>query len=645
MAQTNGHHDRRHRRRRSRRHRSSVAIIVGAVIALLAGCAGTSSPWPGGTWRPGPETYGVTIRYDVPIRMSDGVTLYANVGYPADPETGARAEGTFPVLLSQNPYTPVITPDPYLITRGYIYVVMDVRGTTERSKAPVEPDAQFFGPRNAQDGVEAVDFVAHHLDGSNGVVGLTGCSFLGINQLFTAAKLGPGSPVKAMVPACASLGYETFFDGGIPSQTMGAFGIVPFGSAWNIALNGGFAKDLHDEVDAGGDAAFNRRFWRLRNAVDEAQAIVDSDIPALLWTGWGALEVQGAVDLYAALQNASAGRDPYAAMRAGQPVTGRYQLVVGELFHGGGLDLSFQLQWFDHWLKGEDNGIDRTLTPMHLYELGTGRWVNTDRLPIESSTAFHLDAAGGLTRQVPAPSTADLRWAQPEEAGASLTTTSAPLDRTMSVAGPVSASVYASSTSTNLELIATLDDVAPDGTATKVADGSLIGSLRELDRAKSWFDADGHLIKPYHPYSHDEPLLPGQVQRFDIKMDTALHSVPAGHSLRLTLTTQAPASSCGFGNAIGVVGPASPCYPTKPQVAALTGSTTTIHTGGRQASVVAIPLVEPTKLAETLACVTPTSVVVPEPMQWDGGVHTARDRFADSLACLAVLGANDPRSS
>ena len=73
-------------------------------------------------------------------------------------------------------------------------------------------------------------------------------------------------------------------------------------------------------------------------------------------------------------------------MSTGQPVTGRYQLVVGPWFHNPAtLGLTFQqmqLAWFDRWLKGIHNGIDRTRTPLHAFELGTSRWINLARWPV-----------------------------------------------------------------------------------------------------------------------------------------------------------------------------------------------------------------------------------------------------------------------
>ena len=70
--------------------------------------------------------------------MSDGITLRADIHYPTDPATGEPASGRFPVLLSMTPYGKKAPPPaaqigggatPYLIRRGYIEVMADVRGT------------------------------------------------------------------------------------------------------------------------------------------------------------------------------------------------------------------------------------------------------------------------------------------------------------------------------------------------------------------------------------------------------------------------------------------------------------------------------------------------------------------------------------
>ena len=127
---------------------------------------------------------------DIPVRMDDGVVISTEVVYPTDPATGARAAGTFPVLLTQNPYgtarSDPTAPGDYFVQRGYIYVASAVRGTGASGG-----QVSWFGQRQGQDGAELVNWAAHSLSGSDGRVGLDGCSYLGVDQWFTAAAVGP----------------------------------------------------------------------------------------------------------------------------------------------------------------------------------------------------------------------------------------------------------------------------------------------------------------------------------------------------------------------------------------------------------------------------------------------------------------------
>src|SRR5262245_44356117 len=88
-----------------------LALVAAMVVTVPVGSpaagaeiVGGSTPWPGGTWQPDAATYGMTVDANVELPMDDGVVLIANVGYPADPATGQKASGTFPVLLTQSPY-------------------------------------------------------------------------------------------------------------------------------------------------------------------------------------------------------------------------------------------------------------------------------------------------------------------------------------------------------------------------------------------------------------------------------------------------------------------------------------------------------------------------------------------------------------
>ncbi len=87
--------------------------------------------------------------------------------------------------------------------------------------------------------------------------------------------------------------------------------------------------------------------------------------------------------------------------------------------------------------------------------------------------------------------------------------------------------------------MATLEDVAPDGTATPITTGALLGSLRAVDASKSWTEPDGRMILPYHPYTAQskQPVPTGTVTRFDIEIRPTFADLAAGHRLRLNLTT------------------------------------------------------------------------------------------------------------
>jgi predicted acyl esterase len=120
-----------------------------------------------------------------------------------------------------------------------------------------------------------------------------------------------------------------------------------------------------------------------------------------------------------------------------------------------------------------------------------------------------------------------------------LTYTTAPLQQDTVLGGPVDATIYATSTTPQTELVATLEDVAPDGTATPITTGALLGSLRAVDSSRSWTTPDGRLLLPYHPYTvQSKQAVPaGLVTRFDIEIRPTFAEIAAGHRLRLTLTT------------------------------------------------------------------------------------------------------------
>jgi putative CocE/NonD family hydrolase len=599
----------------------------------------------------------VATTRNVAVTMSDGTVLRADVYFPVDRRTGAAAAGPFPVILTQTPYgksSATVTgfasglagAATGLVQRGYLDVVADVRGTGDSHGT-----WDLFAPVQAQDGAELVRWAAR-LPHADGRVGLLGGSYLGINQLLTAAAVGPHSPLKAIFPIIAgndlyrdiayfggALGEE--FDALFLGLTMGLHTAMPV-----ISTTGVSRDDLADlasvEADHAGtlasfDAAtvldsqlegpfaYDEAYWQARNPRNVLRRVVDNGVPAFLVGGWYDLFQRGEPLNFSGLQNAYFHRPVGAPMPPGAAVTARYQLLMGPWYHvtaGTGIDMTrLELQWFDHWLKGRDTGITKTSTPLHVEDLATGRYFDTARYPFDSTqpARWYLQAANGLSPRkpsggsdpiafVPATSPCDR---QTEQWGAgfgalafgasepcarddrtlglgpgAVQYTTAPFTHDMVLAGPVGATLYATSTRPETFLDVTLEDVAPDGASSSLTSGGLVGSFRAVDGAQSWIAEDGSLLVPYHPYTKASqvPVPTGKVTRFDLEVFPTFTRLATGHRLRATITTN-DSPHVGF---------------TPAQLANLVGGTYAIEHNPTAASYLTLPLAPAS--AYTRAC-------------------------------------------
>jgi uncharacterized protein len=598
------------------KHVVSKLVLGPALVLVASGAlfAGTAL-----AWSPEPASYGVSEQQNVPVTMTDGTVLRVNVYYPATP-AGAIAPGPFPVLLTQTPYGKDTAggvagggtgEDSYLVQRGYIDVVADVRGTGDSGG-----EFGFFDPAQQQDGATLVRWAAR-LPHSDGKVGLYGDSYLGINQLLTVGQLGPNSPVKAIFPVISAndLYRDTAFDGGLIDIEFGALYVGLTGSLNEVNPVAENPADPLDTLEVelqhtadlssfdlplllntsfDGDQAYDGTYWQARSPIAALQQVVRDHVPAYLVGGWYDIFQRGEPLNFSGLQNLLAGRSVYGPMSPSSPSSGRYQLLMGPWYHLTASSQDFDptmLAWFDRWLKDEPTGIDQTTTPAHLYLLGADKYVNVTRWPPPGlqPTTWYLGAGpsgsgapsqndGTLTQTAPsaatgsdqvlyvganAPCSRELeQWsmgafidvtspsnpngdpcaqndALTETGPGALTYTSAPFAQDTVLGGPVDATIYATSTRPDTEWVATLEDVAPDGTATPITTGALLGSLRDGDASRSWTTPDGRMILPYHPYTlqSKQPVTPGAVTRFDIEIRPTFADIVAGHRLRLTLTT------------------------------------------------------------------------------------------------------------
>ncbi|MFF0542030.1 CocE/NonD family hydrolase [Nocardia thailandica] len=434
-------------------YRGRLAVLVATVVAAAAALA-----WaPTGQAAParaeldaqftathtGPQQYpNVFIEWDVPVTMSDGTVLKANVYHPADASGQPIAERT-PTIVNLTPYTKLVTNvadsalsvpgltdvlnpilqnldfsafgfsslsdmlkvlpgggartfavDRNLIRAGYTQVVVDVRGTGFS-----QGTWQVFGEREQLDGVEVVDWAAAQ-PWSNGRIGMSGVSYSGISQLQTAER--KPAALKAIFPVVP--GSDLIRDVAAPGGALG-IGFIP---AWLLAVDG--TKLLPDLV-----SLFSGRFdttWlgdRIRDpftffnvliaalstpSVDQVPpdlaAILDdqSDIRTA-WVGDPA-QVDVPTFLYGGWHDIFAYSTPRIYDAVNVPAAQK-KLVMDNNLHvtlssGVGrpgapaaLDV-LQRAWFDKWLKDVDNGVDG-YDQVTLWQQGSEQWVSGTEFP------------------------------------------------------------------------------------------------------------------------------------------------------------------------------------------------------------------------------------------------------------------------
>jgi putative CocE/NonD family hydrolase len=518
------------------------------------------------------------------------------------------------VLLTQTPYgagldaianagsAGLVGASAYLVARGYIGVEMDVRGTGAS-------DGTFglFDPVQAQDGALITHWAAK-LPHANGEVGLFGPSYLGIDQFRTAVDAGPGSPIKAMFPIVSSteLYRDIVTAGGVPQIEFNLpyeLALVPSLNLVNPILEAGptlvsaltrhlaalltIAVPQIANIASGGSEAYDGPYWQVRSPVSYLRQIVADKIPAFLVGGWFDLFQRGEPLNYSGFQNAYRRRPVLASMRPHQPVTGRYQLIDGPVYHATtgsvsyrGLDLNgLELAWFDRWLKGIKTGIDQTSTPLHVYDLGTNTYREASRYPFDQAkpTTYYFNAGGALSPGRPTTSGGSdsilfagasigcsnsteqwsaglislalgfLKLKNPCITDASLSQigpwtvnyTTPPFTTPTTLAGPIGATIYAKANTRDTLWVVSISDVGPDGKSRQITQGVLDGSLRALNMTNTWMGAGGRPILPYHPYTKasQTPVVPGQITRYDVEIFPTFDTLLPGHRLRVTVAS------------------------------------------------------------------------------------------------------------
>lgn len=511
----------------------------------------------------------VIAQPNVAVPMRDGVVLRANVFRP---DHG----GPYPVLVMRTPYGKRSGGVDRYVKAGYIVVSQDARGRYA-SDGKWESFVR-FETHDAEDGYDTVEWAAK-LPGSTGKVGTFGASY----NAFLQWRLAPLRPPSLVAMAAFSIParYTDLEGPGTirPGRRLhwwvtnmapdmrrktGRAGTHTNGEMrklWNAGESEKWLYflpwlDLPQEAfEYETDAV---QYW-LKNPHTDPwklhEDVPEIAVPNLDIIGWydhcnGDMLLNRAMMTQAKTEVARSGSrtiiGPWAHV-------GRGARRYGNIDFGPNAPMdcvALEIQWFDYWLKGKQNGIDKT-APVRIFVTGDNQWRDEQQWPLERAKekVFYLASEGNANTPVgdgqlvtekpgtagqdhftydptnPVPSlhgpalfqipTDQRPLADREDILVYQTT---PLDERIEVTGNPVVELYAASSAPDTDFFVRLIDVAPDGMQRDVSMG---------------------MVRARYRNGLDKPSLiaPGDVVKYTIRMNATSNAFLPGHRLRLDVTS------------------------------------------------------------------------------------------------------------
>lgn len=447
----------------SRRDFARLAALSTAGLAL-PGCFGSDGR--NGTLDVGPDGMPLDGPYDVGmletimVPMRDGVRLATDVHLPM--RDGEPMPGPWPVILERTPYgrfrpsrseRSLAEPDEakgraevarIFAERGYVVVYQDVRGRY---------DSEGEYRKYLDDAPDGYDTCAWILEQPwcDGRIGTKGLSYAAHTQGALASAGAPG--VAAMF--LDSGGFSNSYQGGI--RQGGAFELKQATWAYRNALVSPEVES-DPEVKAAMEAVDIHQWFReMPWAPGRSPVSLAPEYEAYLFEQWTKGEfddywkqpgiyAEGFHDVWpdAPMVHMSSWFDPYPRTAADNYIglrarkNGPVRLILGPWTHGdrsltwaGDVDFGaaatldgqlatdfweLRVRWFDHWLRGVDNGVDAE-PAVHYFVMGGGsgrknadgrmdhggRWRTAEDWPIPEAvdTPYYLESGGSLRTASP----------------------------------------------------------------------------------------------------------------------------------------------------------------------------------------------------------------------------------------------------
>ncbi|WP_406012395.1 Xaa-Pro dipeptidyl-peptidase [Streptomyces sp. NBC_00984] len=577
-------------------HRSLVVAAVAALMAVLLSPAGAQGA---GARESGPPksmpiySYGNAVRESVWVDTGldgdgDGRSdrVAADIVRPREP---ARQGRKIPVIMDASPYysccgrgnesqlktyddngRPVQFPlhyDNYFVPRGYAFVAVDLAGTN-RSDGCVDVG----GRSDVQSAKAVIDWLNGRARGyttrtggtratagwSNGRTGMIGKSYDGTIANAVAATGVHG--LRTIVPIGAiSSWYDYYFAQGAPLYDSGPEWLS--GYVESPEARGRCAVVQQQLVDGAPRTGDWSELWNARDYVKDVRKVRAS-----------VFAVHGMQDLNVRTKHLGQWWDALADRGVERKIWLSQTGHVDPFDYRRAAWVDTLHRWFDHYLLGYDNGIDRE--PMADIERHPDQW-STDRVwPPRTTHATTVRPGAGST---PGVGTLSLRPARPgatetftDDPAQSETDWAADLDRTtgakagfrtapltadLRLSGSSAVTVTATPTTSTAHLSAVLVDIGPDTIRDYGSSGEGITTLtsqscwgasttgdsacfREtrartttVDRtvvSRGWAD-----LGTYASAGKGRPLIPGRAVTLTIDLAATDHVVPAGRRLAL----------------------------------------------------------------------------------------------------------------
>ncbi|WP_422930718.1 CocE/NonD family hydrolase [Singulisphaera sp. PoT] len=576
-------------------------------VLLLIGTIGQPSPdaraqAPAGSSRP--ASFDVVVEKNVPVVVRDGTRLAADLYRPARGDKAVAER--FPALLTRTPYNKDGVADDarYYASRGYVVVANDVRGryASEGRWRLIADDPA--------DGYDVVEWIAAR-PWSDGKVGTFGTSYPGGTQHAMAEMKPPHLTTMIPIDALSNCGISGMRQGG-------AFELRFMNWIFNIGAPNG-REALADPALRASLVASGKRireyvddlpirpgttplrvvpdyewwlvealrsgpetpFWKIKgmSVVDHVSDY--ADIPVAHVTGWYDSWTRQVTLNYEALSQSKRSPQhlmigPWVHNSQGSNVSGEVEFTAD-----AGIDLrAWRLRWYDHWLRGEANGVESS-PRIYLYIMGTGDdrrsaagrlkhggyWRSEREWPLTRAraTPYYLQADGSLSPAAPvAESSATTYTYDPDHpvptiggnisSGTELMLSggydqrpredthpksnllplstrrdvvvfrSAPLTDDLEVTGPISVKLWVSSTATDTDFTAKLiDEIPPNPDYPLGFDLNLTDSILRT-RYRNSLD-------------HPELLQPSSVVPITITLYPTSNVFKKGHRIRLDVSS------------------------------------------------------------------------------------------------------------